>query len=289
MIELTRDYVLGQLPRRAQDAHKGSFGTVVAAAGSLQYRGAAALCTEGALRCGAGLVFLASVEPVLQLVLGRTPECCALPCRPGPEGCLDAADAAAVRARFAGRGAVLLAGPGLGAGAAAALEALLAGPAWQGAVLDADALNALASGAVQAPLPQSCILTPHPAEAARLLQTTTAQIQADRPQAARALAARYGCTAVLKGSGTLVAAPDGTLYRNGTGNPGLSRGGSGDVLAGMAAALLAQGLAPALAAACAVWLHGAAADRCAARMSQTAMLPHDILLDLGALLAGAGR
>lgn len=95
--------------------------------------------------------------------------------------------------------------------------------------------------------------------------------------------------AVLKGTGTLVAAPDGRLVRNTTGNPGLARGGSGDVLAGMLAALLAQGLPAFEAAYCAVWLHGAAADACAARTSQMTMLPHDILADLGRILGNAGR
>ena len=109
---------------------------------------------------------------------------------------------------------------------------------------------------------------------------SVAQIQTDRPAAAQELAERYGCVAVLKGSGTLIAAPGREMLHNPTGNPGLARGGSGDVLAGMLAALLAQGLAPFDAAACAVWLHGAAADRCAARTSQLTMLPHDILTDL---------
>ena len=102
-------------------------------------------------------------------------------------------------------------------------------------------------------------------------------------------ARRFQCVAVLKGTGTLVAAPDGRLVRNTTGNPGLARGGSGDVLAGMLAALLAQGLPAFEAAYCAVWLHGAAADACAARTSQMTMLPHDILADLGRILGNAGR
>ena len=129
-------------------------------------------------------------------------------------------------------------------------------------------------------LPANTVLTPHPGEAARLLGCSVAQIQTDRPAAAQELAERYGCVAVLKGSGTLIAAPGREMLHNPTGNPGLARGGSGDVLAGMLAALLAQGLAPFDAAACAVWLHGAAADRCAARTSQLTMLPHDILTDL---------
>lgn len=245
--------------------------------------GAAALCVEGALRTGAGLVYLASVEPVIQLVLTRTPECCALPCRTDADGGILAADAAAVRQRFTEKPAVLLAGPGLGPSAARILNALLTADAkWKAAVLDADALNALAAGELgQFPLlPTNTVLTPHPGEAARLLGCSVAQIQTDRPAAAQELAERYGCVAVLKGSGTLIAAPGREMLHNPTGNPGLARGGSGDVLAGMLAALLAQGLAPFDAAACAVWLHGAAADRCAARTSQLTMLPHDILTDL---------
>lgn len=282
MRELTQEFIFSLLPHRAADSHKGSHGSVAAVAGSLAYRGAAALCVEGALRGGAGLVYLAAIEPVLQIVLTRTPECCVCGCRTGPDGGILPKDAAALQRWFAGKDAVLLAGPGLGGGAGAVVTELLRG-SWRGVVLDADALNALAEGKLRAALPANTVLTPHPGEAARLLGRTTAEVQADRAGAALALAQKYQCTAVLKGSGTLVAAPEAVLYRNTTGNAGLARGGSGDVLAGMLAALLAQRLAPAEAAACAVWLHGAAADRCARRLSQATMLPHDILADLAGL------
>ena len=291
MHEINREDVLRRLPRRAADTNKGSYGRVVAVAGSLAYRGAAALCCESALRTGAGLVYLASVEPVIQLVLSRTPECCALPCRTDADGGVMAADAAQVRQRFAHSRAVLLAGPGLGDSAGRALNALCGiGAPWQGAVLDADALNAMAAGELgDTPfLPRDTVLTPHPGEMARLLGTTVEAVQADRPKAALRCARRFGCVAVLKGTGTLVAAPDGQLVKNTTGNPGLARGGSGDVLAGMLAALLAQGLPAFESALCAVWLHGAAADACAARTSQMTMLPHDILFDLGRILGSAG-
>ena len=291
MHEINREDVLRRLPRRAADTNKGSYGRVVAVAGSLAYRGAAALCCESALRTGAGLVYLASVEPVIQLVLSRTPECCALPCRTDGDGGVMAADAAQVRQRFAHSRAVLLAGPGLGDSAGRVLNALCGiGAPWQGAVLDADALNAIAAGDLGTTpfLPRDTVLTPHPGEMARLLGTTVEAVQADRPKAALRCARRFGCVAVLKGTGTLVAAPDGQLVKNTTGNPGLARGGSGDVLAGMLAALLAQGLPAFEAALCAVWLHGAAADACAARTSQMTMLPHDILFDLGRILGSAG-
>lgn len=284
---LNRQDILYMLPQRPAKSNKGSYGSVVAVSGSITYRGAAALCTEGALRTGAGLVYLASVEPVIQLVLTRNPECCALTCSTDATGGIDAEDAAAVRSRFAKGAAVLLAGPGLGPSATPVLRVLLTPDAkWKAVILDADALNAIASGALGAApeLPANTVLTPHPGEAARLLKCSVAEIQENRPNAAQHLADKYGCVVALKGAGTLIAAPGRDLLQNPTGNPGLARGGSGDVLSGMVAALLAQGLAPMNAAACAVWLHGAAADRCAARTSQMTMLPHDILADLPAVI-----
>lgn len=145
--EITRELVRRLLPGRMAESNKGSYGSVLAAAGSMAYRGAAALCTEGALRGGAGLVYLASVEPVIQLVLSRTPECCACGCRTAANGGIHPQDADALRRWFADRHAVLLAGPGLGESAADVCKALLGRNApWAGAVLDADALNALAAG-----------------------------------------------------------------------------------------------------------------------------------------------
>ena len=289
--EITVQNARQWLPARKADSNKGSYGAVLAAAGSTAYRGAAALCTEGALRSGAGLVYLASVEPVLQLALTRTPECCVCPCRTARGGGIHPQDAAALRSWFCGKNnTVLLAGPGLGESAAPVCKALLHRSApWCAAVLDADALNALAAGKLKRlPLPKNTVLTPHPGEAARLLGSSVRQVQADRPAAARALAETYSCVAVLKGSGTLIAQPDGTLWRCTTGNAGLAKGGSGDVLAGMTAGLLAAGLpqgrTAAQMAALAVWLHGEAADRCAEQRSMTAMLPQDLFEELGYLL-----
>lgn len=291
MEKITREYVLRCLPRRAEDANKGSFGTVAAFAGSSAYRGAAALAAEGALRGGAGLVFLATVPDAMQLALMRTPECCVLPCRADADGWLCPDDVRTAAARFAPGKAVLLAGPGLGDGAGRVLSILLGGDfVWKGCLLDADALNALASGtAGGVSLPENTVLTPHPGEMARLTGLTVAQVQDDRPGIARRYAQEHRCILVLKGSGTIVAAPDGTLLKNTTGNPGLSRGGSGDVLAGMIAGLSACGLPPAEAAACGVWLHGAAADETARKRGQYGMLPHDLFDSLGQLFAAAGR
>lgn len=294
MQEITRSVVQGLLPRRDADTNKGSFGSVLAVAGSMAYRGAASLCVEGALRGGAGLVYLAAIEPVLQLVLTRTPECCPCGCRTDNAGGIRAQDTAALRGWFADKNTVLLAGPGLGEGAGAICGGLLGKRApWAAAVLDADALNALAAGTLRGPLPEHTILTPHPGEAARLLHTTVGEVQADREQAVRQLAEEYHCVAVLKGNGTLITAPGEPVWRNTTGNAGLARGGSGDILAGLMAGILAagwrQGRSALEAAMTAVWLHGAAADHCAERRSMTAMLPRDLFEDLGAVLIGLER
>ena len=276
------------LTPRPTQSHKGTFGRVLIAAGSARYRGAAALCCEGALRAGAGIVTLASVEPVLALTLARTPECTLQPCTPDEEGGISVENLAALRQTLAACTALVL-GPGLG-GAAGALGAGLLEAARCPVVLDADGLNAAAGGAFSlktggGPL----ILTPHPGEMARLCGLTPAQVNADRPALAARMAREWGCILVLKGHATLVAVPDGVLWANTTGNPGLARGGSGDVLAGMIGGLCAAGLPPLEAAKCGVWLHGAAADRAAARLGQWGMLPSDLPAALGELFAENSR
>ena len=284
------EFVFAHIGPRAAESHKGSFGHVLLAAGSRRYRGAAGLAAEGALRAGAGIVTLASIEPVVAAVAARLPECCLLPCPEGEEGGISAQAADVLRAAR-DKATVLLAGPGLGNSpdTRALLPSLLDGAAGT-VVLDADGLNALAAwraAGQSLPRPASgqLILTPHPGEMARLTGLSVAEIEADRPGVANRFACAWGCTVVLKGHRTVVAAPDGRLWQNTTGNAGLARGGSGDALAGMTAGLAACGLPAPIAAACAVWLHGAAADRCAARLGQYGMLPHDIFTDLGAIFA----
>lgn len=288
--EITAQQVFELLPRRRQDSHKGSYGKVMCLAGSARFRGAAALAAEGALRAGAGLVTLASVEPVIAAVAARCPECVFLPCRQSAGGGVSAQSGKAVLEKVRGM-EVLLFGPGLGdtEDTAALLEQL--GPsAGCALVLDADGLNAAAK---MDALPRSpglpLILTPHPGEMARLCGLTTAEVNAGREGIAAGYARAEDCVVVLKGHRTIVAGPGGEVFVNPTGNPGLSRGGSGDILAGMIAGLAAQGLSPLDAAVCGVWLHGAAADQCAKRLGQYGMLPHDIFTDLGALFAAAER
>lgn len=291
---ITPESVWAHIPPRARDSHKGSFGAVLVVAGSACYRGAASLAVEGALRTGAGIVTLASVEPVLAAVSARLPECCLCPCLAGAEGGISPRSLPNITRQKA---TTLLLGPGLGYTAQSAaraaetrelVEKLL--PGFGGsAVLDADGLNAAAQllpyfGTVPHPTGE-LILTPHPGEMSRLTGLSMAEINEDRVEIALQYAKAWNAVVVLKGAGTVVAAPDGRCRVNTTGNPGLSRGGSGDALAGMMAALLACGLPAYEAAACAVYLHGAAADRAAALRGEYGMLPQDLFAQLGRLFA----
>ena len=292
-VEITEEFVWQNIPRRPRDSHKGTFGSVLAVAGSAFYRGAALLAAEGALRTGAGIVTLASVEPVVSAAVARLPECCLCPCRAGAEGGISPENVPLLRRQKA---TVLLLGPGLGGTAQSAARAaetqalvqqLLPGFAGS-AVLDADGLNAAAdllqAGKTLHPKGE-LILTPHPGEMTRLTGLSAAAIHADREGTALRFARAWNAVVVLKGAQTVIAAQDGRCAVNPTGNPGLSRGGSGDVLAGMTAALLACRLPAYEAAACAVYLHGAAADRAAAVHGEYGMLPHDILPELGRMFA----
>ncbi len=289
MNHITADLVWSILPPRPEESHKGSFGKLLAVCGSLQYRGAAALCTEGALRTGCGIVTLASAEAVIAGAQVRMPEFVCFPCRTNPAGFLSASASPALIKELASGTTALLMGPGMGNNPdTRELTAALTTAASCPVVLDADALNACA-GRLPRPASGELVITPHPGEMARLAGITTADVEADRERVASGFARQNGCTVVLKGHRTLVASPDGSLHVNTTGNSGLARGGSGDILAGMIGSLLAQGLSAHHAALCGVWLHGAAADRCAQKNSRTGMLPHDIFDSLGQLFREQNR
>ena len=236
------------LAPRSPTAHKGSFGQVLVIGGDLGTGGAALLSAEAALRCGAGMVTLATRPEHVTASLVRRPEIM----------CSGVESTYALTA-LAQRADVLVIGPGLGQAPWGRSLLSLAPQCHVPQVWDADALNLLATGAVG--LPSGCLLTPHPGEAARLLDISIADVQADRPAAARALAARFGCAVLLKGAGTLIADRDGRLALCDRGHPAMASAGLGDVLAGMAGALLAQGLSPFEAACLAVWLHAVAGER----------------------------
>lgn len=288
--EITQGLVWELLPQRRADSHKGTYGKLLAVCGSNNYRGAAVLAAMGALRSGCGVLTVACIEPVASAVITHCPEAVLLPCKQSSEGGIYGAEGNRILQQARCADALLL-GPGLGCTQhTSQLVELLVPGAGCPVVLDADGLNAAAQmEQLPRPVDRGLILTPHPGEMARLCGLTTAEVNANRESIAAGYARANQCVVVLKGHRTIVAGPGGEVYANSTGNAGLARGGSGDVLAGMTASLLAQGLSPLSAALCAVWLHGAAADRCSARLGQYGMLPQDILADLGALFAQNGR
>jgi ADP-dependent NAD(P)H-hydrate dehydratase / NAD(P)H-hydrate epimerase len=245
-------------------AHKGRFGHVWAVGGALGMGGAIALCAQAALRVGAGLVSVVSDPEHRMALLITQPEIMWLQGQELPK---------------AGAGDVLAIGPGLGQGAFAQTW-LAQALGFSGArVCDADALNLLAS-LTSCHLGAATVITPHPGEAARLLRCSVAEVEADRAKAVLALATRFGCVAVLKGAATLVAAPDqAALNICQFGNPGMASGGMGDVLTGVIAGLMAQGLSAFDAATQGVLLHAQAADA-AARAGTRGLLASDVISQL---------
>ncbi len=240
--------LLAAWPPRARDSHKGTHGHVLVLGGSAGMRGAAVLAAQAALWTGAGRVSLLFADGGGPEYLPGLPELLR-PAAPELTRLLEEC--------------VVLAGPGMGLEPAARLLYAQVCQSSRRLVLDADALTLLSeqTDALRAPPDgQQRLLTPHPGEAARLLGSSSASIQSDRAGSALSIARIFGATLVLKGADSLVATPAGDLWANPSGNPGMAAAGMGDTLAGMLAALLAQGLPPSHAMPLAVWLHGAAAD-----------------------------
>ncbi len=248
-------------PRRPRSAHKGDFGHLLCIGGSKGFSGAIAMASKAALRSGAGLISAFVPEAIHSLVAATVPE-------------------AMVHSSFPdGKWTAVLVGPGMGRSATTREQVLhLLESSKVPVVLDADAITVLADH-IDAIAAASCpvILTPHPGEFAALFDLKVDEVQEDRLTMARMAAARLRATVVLKGAGTIVAAPDRPAGINMTGNPGMASGGSGDVLAGLLAGLAAQGMDPFEAACAAVWLHGHAGDLAAAEKSQASMLATDII------------
>ncbi|MBV1790500.1 NAD(P)H-hydrate dehydratase [Marinobacterium sp. D7] len=252
------------LPPRPGSAHKGRYGHLLIVGGDLGMGGAALMAAQAALRSGAGLVTLATREEHRLAAITRAPEVM----------CHAVEDAEDLEPLIA-RADVIVAGPGLGQQlwGRTLLQAVL--DSGKPLLLDADALNLLAQEAVSAP---ACewVLTPHPGEAARLLETDVADIQGNRFEQVRELQNRYGGTVVLKGAGTLSCDGD-VIHLCSDGNPGMATAGMGDVLSGVIGALLAQRLTPLDAARIGVMVHARAADRCARRLGARGLLATDLL------------
>lgn len=269
---LDHQQVLNILPDRRIDAHKGDFGKILLLCGSRGYTGAAALAAMGALRSGAGLVYLAVPESIYAIEATKLNEAIVLPL-PDQDGKLSIDALPQILKLLPNMDAVLF-GPGWGQSEGNFLIAKEILQTFEGAVVvDADGINVIAKHMdIVREREAPTIFTPHPGEFARMGGDNTL----DRQVAAEEFARLNGCILLLKGHNTVIT--DGCrTYVNPTGNPGMAVGGSGDVLAGIIASLIGQGIDPLEAAACGAWLHGAAGDICAQEIGQYGMLPTDMV------------
>ncbi len=281
---LTPEQMRELVEPRAADSHKGDFGRVTLVAGSRGKTGAAHLSAIGALKSGAGLVTIATPASCLAVVASMAPEYMT-------EGLPEAKDGTVVHAGVERvlelRSEVIACGPGLGRGpGVTAFVRGLIDKATVPLVLDADALAALVDepGGLLGREERDVIITPHPGEMARLIGSTVEEVQINRINVATTYATTHHVYVVLKGHRTLIATPEGHVFINPTGNPGMATGGSGDVLTGMIAAWLAQLLDAEAACRLAVFLHGAAGDLAEGEEGQAAMTATDILAQLGPAL-----
>lgn len=283
-IALQQELVNGWLPVRPEDGHKGTFGKVDIIAGCEGFTGAPVLASRAAVRGGTGLVFLQVPRCVYPIIAVKCDE--AMPAPLADEaGKLSALGVDAVLKRLEGCDAGLI-GPGLGQ--SDGVDAVI----WnvvsrceKPLVVDADGLNSLSRHILllnhrNAPT----VLTPHDGEFRRLAGVWPSKEQAERRRQAAAFAKEHGCVLVLKGHRTVIADDQGSLFENTTGNAGMAKGGSGDVLGGLVVSLMAQGIAPVYAAAAAVWIHGRAGDLCAEALGQRAMTPSDLIDKLADVL-----
>ena len=277
-MELSHEKVLKLLPDREEWAHKGDFGKILLLCGSRGFTGAAYLAAMGALRSGAGLVFLGVPESIYAIEAMKLNEPVVFPL-PDEDGKLSHGAIPEILSRLPQMDAVLM-GPGLGQseGTFQVVKTVLE-RADCPVVLDADGINVVAPHKdILRGRTTPTVLTPHAGEFARLGGKAK-----ERVAAAEDMARDTGCTVLLKGHNTVIT--DGkTTYINSTGNPGMAVGGSGDVLAGIIVSLIGQGIGPLEAAACGAWLHGAAGDICEAEIGQYGMLPTDMLNVLPRLL-----
>ncbi len=282
---LTQETAGGLLHPRDRDAHKGSFGHLLVVAGSPGKTGAALLAARGALRVGTGLVSVATPYNLVPIVQAQLSEAMCIPSAESLEGTLGPGSDDELLKASGGMNACII-GPGLSTHAETIqvvrnLIQRLTIPL----VIDADALNALVGSLdilkkAKAPV----VMTPHPGEMARLLGAASTDVQKDRVGCAMAFAKKYKVTLALKGAGTVIATPDGRVFINSTGNPGMATGGTGDALTGMIGGLLAQGYTASPAACLSVYLHGRAGDLAAEEKGEMGMLAGDLIEKIPAAL-----
>ncbi|PKB79048.1 MAG: hypothetical protein BZY88_15380 [SAR202 cluster bacterium Io17-Chloro-G9] len=282
---LTRQWVASRLPARPPDSHKGTFGHALVVAGSRNYVGAGFLASQGAIRAGAGLVTLATPQSVYPMAATKLTEVIHLPLPEDKEGRVHPDGAQGLR-EGSGKYSAMLVGCGLGfssgasGGTAGFVEKLLldGSDLAQPVIIDADGLNNLAQHAEWwTRLRRPAVVTPHPGEMATLTGGATTTVQEDRLATVRHWAGRWNVAVVLKGAYTVVGDPQGLARIAPFANPGLASGGTGDVLSGIIAGLLAQGLSPMDAACCGVYLHGLAGEAVRRRIGDTGSIATDLV------------
>jgi hydroxyethylthiazole kinase-like uncharacterized protein yjeF len=270
-MELTKAWVREHLPKRKADGHKGDFGKVLCICGSVGYTGAPIFASRAAMRCGSGLVFLGVPESIYAIAAIKSDEAMPFPL-PDEEGKLSLAAENLIRQKLASCDALLV---GCGMGRSESSDRLVRNllSVDKPLVLDADGINAL-QGHTELLKSRTCItvLTPHEGEFSRI-----GKLLPSRESSAERFAKTHNVYLILKGHRTVITAPDGRIAVNPTGNCGMAKGGSGDVLSGMVLSLLGQGAEPFSACCSAVYLHGLAGDIAAAEKTEYAMTPSDLL------------
>ena len=273
-----KNIVKRAVPNRPIDANKGTMGTLLSICGSFGMAGAAILAGKSALRCGVGLEKLAIPKSIYPIAAGSILESVFLPLSETSDGKISRTNIPNLLLEAKKSTAVLL---GCGLSVCDDTKALVKSfveNCTAPMVLDADALNCIADNPeILKKRKSDIIITPHPGEMGRLCGITAKEVNADRVDVALNFAKKYGVITVLKGSGTIIASPNGQALLNTTGNSGMATGGSGDVLAGMTAGLLAQGKSAFDCAAAAVYLHGLAGDFAAEKLGKISMLPSNII------------
>jgi NAD(P)H-hydrate epimerase len=271
--------VAGMIPSRPVSAHKGTFGTALLVAGSINYSGAAILAAQAAGRAGAGLVSMAPPKTIHPFIASQLAEATYWPL-PDNDGTVAPSAVHVLKERF-DRTTALLVGPGLGHTDSTTIflkELLAQGDSLPPLILDADALNILAQQSNWwSLLPLDCILTPHPGEMARLMDSTIQEVQANRIELAQKMAAKWQQVILLKGAHTVIAAPHGRAMVMPFATPALAKAGSGDVLAGTIVGLRAQGIPPFEAAVTGAYLHGLAGEFAGERLGPTAVIAGDLI------------
>ena len=278
---LDDDYIFSCIPERPENSNKGTFGKLLCVAGSLGMTGAGRLCAMGAHRCGTGLVTLASPRSACLINSGVLTETVFLPLDETQDGTVSKSSITKIMDSLH-RSTSCVLGCGLGCnGDTRAVAETIIKESTCPLLIDADGLNSIKEHPEilkQASCP--IVLSPHPAEMARLCGLTVKDVIENRINIGREFSKEFNVILILKGSATTVFSPDGRIFINTTGNSGLAKGGSGDILSGMVSGFMAQGISPLDSALCGVFLHGKAGDKCSQRLSKTGMQPSDILTDL---------